>query len=110
MTQPSPADTLRAAATRLREHATTASPGPWAVNQWGNVETSQREEMAEVWPLQAKPGANAAYIAAMHPGVGQALADWLGSWTGIDLYEAGSLPEDARHALTIARVILGDQP
>jgi hypothetical protein len=38
------------------------------------------------------------------------VADWLDSWTGIDLYEAGSLPEDARHALTIARAVLGTTP
>jgi hypothetical protein len=33
------------------------------------------------------------------------LADWLESWTGIDLYEAGSLPEDAKHALAVARAV-----
>lgn len=53
----------------------------------------------------------APYIATMHPGVGKALAAWLESWTGIDLYEAGALPEDARHALAVARAInAGGQP
>ena len=102
-----PADELRAAATKLRELATAASSAPWTVNTWGNVETAGLEEVAEVWPLQASPGVNAAYIAAMGPNVGAALADWLDSWTGIDLYEAGSLPEDARHALAVARQING---
>jgi hypothetical protein len=40
----------------------------------------------------------------------QPLAAWLESWTGIDLDEAGSLPEDARHAIAVARAINGDQP
>ncbi|APE21368.1 MULTISPECIES: hypothetical protein [Streptomyces] len=77
MTQPSPADELRAAAEKLRDYTSTTSPAPWHVNQWDNVETAGREEMAEVWPLQANPSANATYIALMHPGVGTALADLL---------------------------------
>ncbi|MFI7656028.1 hypothetical protein ACIBX9_25445 [Streptomyces albidoflavus] len=47
------------------------------------------------------------YIAAMHPGVGKALATWLESWTGIEVAEDGPLPDDLRHALTVARQILG---
>jgi hypothetical protein len=47
----------------------------------------------------------APYIAAMHPGVGRALADWLDSWTGIELSEGAALPEDASHALAVARAI-----
>lgn len=47
------------------------------------------------------------YAAAMDPTVGLALAAWLDSWTGIDLSEGGPLPEDARHALAVARAING---
>ncbi|MPY47095.1 hypothetical protein [Streptomyces acidicola] len=47
----------------------------------------------------------ALYICAVHPGVGKALADWLDSWTGIELREDAALPEDARHALAVARAI-----
>lgn len=45
------------------------------------------------------------YYATMHPGVGKALAAWLGTWLGIDLREDAALPEDAQHALAIARQI-----
>ena len=40
------------------------------------------------------------------------LANWLDSWTGIDLREDAALPEDAQHALAVARAVLGtpDQP
>lgn len=62
-----------------------------------DVATTQTPELAD-------------YIAAMHPGVGTALVAWLESWTGIEMYEAGSLPEDARHALAVARQINGSTP
>ncbi|MFB6776534.1 hypothetical protein ACFCX0_03675 [Streptomyces sp. NPDC056352] len=77
MTDTTPAAELRAAAEKLRSLAAEASPAPWTVNQWGNVETAGYEEVAEVWPLQSGPQVNAAYIAAMHPAVGLVLADWL---------------------------------
>lgn len=37
---------------------------------------------------------------------------WLDSWTGFDLREDAALPEDAQHALAVARAVLGtpDQP
>ncbi|MFJ9420743.1 hypothetical protein [Streptomyces sp. NPDC101249] len=50
------------------------------------------------------------YIAAMSPIVGLALADWLNSWTGIDLREDAALPADAQHALAVARQINRSQP
>ncbi|WP_432091059.1 hypothetical protein [Streptomyces sp. NRRL F-5630] len=69
---------------------------------------------ARTWQLAHAVGAAAypksRYIAAMHPGVGTALAAWLESWTGIDLREDAALPEDARHALAVARQILGGTP
>ncbi|MGW3164799.1 hypothetical protein ACWC9Q_18385 [Streptomyces sp. NPDC001142] len=37
------------------------------------------------------------------------IAAWLESWTGVDLSEHGPMPEDARHALAVARQILGEQ-
>lgn len=42
-----------------------------------------------------------------HPNVGNALAKWLDSWTGIELRESATMQEDARHALTVARAVLG---
>ncbi|MEU3220004.1 hypothetical protein [Streptomyces sp. NPDC006971] len=46
--------------------------------------------------------ATAALLRAREP-----IADWLDSWTGVDLSEHGPMPEDARHALAVARQILG---
>ncbi|WP_327376223.1 hypothetical protein OG393_21090 [Streptomyces sp. NBC_01216] len=119
MTQPSPADTLRAAAQKLRQLVTDLDDcrGPWYV-----VNREQRPYpqtisnigvpyvVASTTTDPSHPPTTADYIAAMHPGVGTALAKWLESWTSIDLYEAGSLPEDAQHALAVARAILGEEP
>jgi hypothetical protein len=44
----------------------------------------------------------AALIRAREP-----LAKWLISWGGIELDESGPLPEDAQHALAVARAING---
>ncbi len=40
------------------------------------------------------------------------LAKWLDSWTSVELRETATMQEDARHALTIARAVLGtpEQP
>ena len=35
---------------------------------------------------------------------------WLESWTGIDFREDAALPEDAQHALAVARALNGGQP
>ncbi|WKD36536.1 hypothetical protein [Streptomyces xanthophaeus] len=121
-----PADELRAAADKLRTLSTEASEPPWTVNQWGNVESADFAEAAEVWPLQAKPGANADYIAAMHPGVGAALAELLEDHAkSCDAAEMAAnqvfVNEPAERerfiarqtnprALAVARQILGSQP
>ncbi|MFD5875666.1 hypothetical protein [Streptomyces sp. NPDC060322] len=47
------------------------------------------------------------YIALMDPTLGLALAAWLESWVGVDLSEHGPMPEDAQHALAVARQVLG---
>ena len=57
---------LDAAITRREEAATAASGSHWHVDSWGNVQTDQRETVAEVWPL-ASLGSNAAFIAANDP-------------------------------------------
>jgi len=114
-----PVDELKAAAEKLRALAAEASEGPWTANQWGNVETAAYEEVAEVWPLQAKPDVNVTYIAAMHPGVGAALATLLErqakqaaeieQYLG-DQFQDGALDQDVHDALAVARQILGTQP
>lgn len=111
MTQPSPADTLRAAAERLRTLSTAASDGPWTMNQWGNVETACNEEVAEVWPLNCGPDTNARYIAAMHPNVGTALAQWLDVHaTRFSTWKGPHISEELAAALAVARAILQEQP
>ncbi|WP_405184225.1 hypothetical protein [Streptomyces albidoflavus] len=120
-----PSDTLRAAAERLRELATDATPGPWRnrdthLGQYGYTATVLSGDgnttqlrawlptmSQEPWDETRNAWADSAYIAAMHPGVGNALAAWLESWTGIEVAEDGPLAEDLRHALTVARQILG---
>ena len=122
-----PADELRTAAERLRKLAGQATEAPWST-AWNGQEYELRSPDEAAYPIAEwtyaiatlEPEASeqraecdtadADYIAAMHPGVGEALAAWLDSWTGIDLYEAGALPEDARHALAVARAINGGAP
>lgn len=103
-----PAEELRAAAEKLRALAAEASEAPWTVNRWGNVESADFSEAAEVWPIQAKPGNDAAYIAAMHPGVGTTLADWL--HTAAANASALTWPNQfIESALAVARAINGSQ-
>lgn len=45
------------------------------------------------------------FLAAMTPALGRALAAWLATWFGVDFREDAALPEDAQHALAIARLI-----
>ncbi|WP_416477047.1 hypothetical protein [Streptomyces sp. LKA04] len=114
-----PADELRTAADKIRELLDSLGDcrGPWYVVNQEQRPYPQRIDNVGVPYLVAStttdpshPPTIADYICAMHPGVGEALADWLESWDGIDLYEAGSLPEDARHALAMARQINGTAP
>lgn len=138
MTAPTPADELRKAAEKLRTLATTATPGPWRqhdthLGQYGYAATvlsgegndtdlrawlpsmshKPWDEARNVWP-------DALYIAAMHPGVGAALADWLDS--AAELHEEGPHHDcqwcgdedwpcaDIRHALAVARLINQEVP
>lgn len=109
-----PADELAAAAQTLRKRVTDLRDcrGPWYVVNREQRPYPQRIDnigvpyvVASTTTDPSHPPTMADYICAMHPGVGAALAAWLESWTGIDLYEAGSLPEDAKHALAVARQI-----
>ena len=84
--QMTPAERLRAAATRLREVAGAAPPGPWRYAEHGNPVDGP----TEVWvtsPVSEEPmlaggydsfsGYAAALAAMMGPPVTLALADWL---------------------------------
>lgn len=139
--QPTPADELRTAAEKLRALATAATPGPWRdhdthLGQYGYAATvlsgqgndtdlrawlpsmSQQpwDEARNVWP-------DAAYIAAMHPSVGTALADLLDYaaqyadlFTQIYTADKGGQPAETehdafvRHAIAVARALENKEP
>lgn len=122
MTQ-TPADELRAAAATLRDLAQAATPGPWRqhdthLGQYGYTATVLSGEgnetdlrawlpsmSQEPWDESRNAWSDAAYIAAMHPGVGAALADWLDETAG----QLDALPFPVTHAtaLATARAING---
>jgi len=103
-----PAEELRTAAATLRALAAEATPGPWEgrgkvdASIWAN---SIGNYVTEKITSGERHKADAHYIAAMHPGVGDLIAKWLTTWVGIDFRDDAALPEDAQHAIAIARAI-----
>ncbi|KAA6216435.1 hypothetical protein [Streptomyces filamentosus] len=98
MTQPSPADELRTAATALRTAADALPTEYWGNRPWHAEECNDTDDMASCpcivaqgeyrdydqrqdppvqYVADAETPEHAAYIALMHPGVGHALADLL---------------------------------
>lgn len=95
---PEQAEQLRASAQRLRELAGAAYPGPWYFDEDGNLHDGGQDIAA---PYKQ---ANGEYIAAMHPGVALALADWLDAEAdGLD-EDGGTAMQD--HSLDLARLVL----
>lgn len=101
------AETLRDAARRVARHA----PAPWAR---GGTEDcgccpapllvdGDGEAIIDAWQVS---GDEATYIAAMHPGVGLALADWLEDSSAL---VADQVQQDWP-ALVIARLVNGTCP
>jgi hypothetical protein len=82
-----PADTLRAAAARIREHTIGATPGWWKANDDAYPTAVYASEGTSVidgarWGGEASVfdnDADARWIAMMHPDVGELIADWLES-------------------------------
>lgn len=76
-----PADELRQAAHKLRqdaEAARIASPLPWAVTDEHVVRCADESIVADrSRTTNPRDRGDLPFIAAMHPGVGAALADWL---------------------------------
>lgn len=110
--QPTPADELRTAAARIRELAAKATSGicpDWvysavrhvARNCAGSFECRHPEHQGWDQPEWDRYD-DSPYIAAMHPGVGSALAAWLDS-AAVDAREIGANPQ----ALALARAING---
>ena len=115
---PGPADELRAAAQLLRERATApyVQPGPWHVHEaYGFLRVdNDRDKTSEAWTV--KSGADVAeenrgtaeWIALMHPGVGEALADWLEA-TADYCTVSVTHPTHVVRALAVARALLGGE-
>ncbi|WP_440571634.1 hypothetical protein [Streptomyces sp. KR2] len=125
-----PAEELRGAADKLRaaaQDAHRASPAPWSVTDENVIRCADGMIVADRSGTDhPAERADLPYIAAMHPGVGRALAAWLEA--AARDYEAGVAAADdvfrddpagrarflatgpgapSPHALTVARQILG---
>ncbi|WP_435246378.1 hypothetical protein [Streptomyces sp. NRRL F-5630] len=113
-----PAETLTAAAEKLRVLAAEATRGPWWAERpaarWG--EDPDHEVAASAGTLatfhERGSGLNASYTAAMHPGVGTALADWLDAelrmWAGDEGHDDCTTRTcTIVAALAVARQLLG---
>lgn len=114
MTTPTPADELKTAAATLRKLADDATPGPWTTDTsipYGHRVGSTDEADWIAWAGEhgeTRSEADAAYIAAMHPGVGALLTDWLEAAAQQEAYtlaEFGHRGGAGPHALAIARAI-----
>lgn len=105
----SAADELRAAADRLEALAKDATPGPWCTVHggcvWSGDRNSPHDDSAPIVTDSASPDDHA-YIAAMHPGVGLALAAWLRGMTDHAAWGSGCNFCGVR-ALAVARAING---
>jgi hypothetical protein len=111
------AEELHAAATLLRDHlVSAATEGPWRAVEYDSY---SRDTYGFEAGLEATPGrldvvghgyegggfdrlCDAQYVAAMHPGVGAAIANWLDD-AAVDAEQIGA----NHHALAVARAILG---
>lgn len=119
-----PAERLRAAATRLREVAGGATPGPWVAGVrcvWGLHSDDEIVVDGEDGDGGVLREADADYIAIMHPPVALALAFWLddlaAEWPwdddGTCVWDDGTpmrLEESLdTHALAVADAVLGGE-
>lgn len=137
MNRPSPSSELRAAADKLRSLVNALPVNKWGNRPWHAEECSDTDGFDSClcivaqgeyrkWdkpqdpPVQyvadAETVEHAAYIAAMHPGVGAAVATWLDRKAHIaaeveqflgDEFQDGALDHDVHDALAVARQILG---
>jgi hypothetical protein len=121
----SPSEELRTAATALRSLAADATDGPWVSEdpstRWGDDYDHRlvgAGKILAVFNSDHNGPLNAAYAAAMHPGVGKALALLLDGVRSnaleTDHEECSSWcsPEtcDLSAALAVARLVNGGEP
>lgn len=120
-----PAETMRRAAKLMRERAGAATPGPWTIREqhgrdiadegWSDVRVVSPVGDVAVTYLSNVSESNAAnenteHLAAMHPLVALAVADWLERDAA--LIDVLAFPESdpaaVRYPLTVARAYLGE--
>lgn len=106
-------DLLRRAASLMRERAEAATPGPWTVKPHGarhDCMTVRGVGDEHVAYYTGTP--DAAHIAAMHPAVALAVADWLDAASAkAEAVEASGLTfggVEGKPALAVARAYLGE--
>lgn len=113
-----PAATLRAAATLIRETASKATPGPWMVSRIPGIGRTVNDPTARLSIAVGTgwvSGADGEWIALMHPGLAEHLAAWLdGVAKDIDGHDPDGGCEctesDSYHrAMDFAAAILGRQ-
>ena len=113
-----PADELRAAAEKLRSLTADATEGPWHSEdlntRWGDDHDHHivgGGKILATFSNDHNGPLNADYAAAMHPGVGAALADWLDLAATEYDPDADVQETDRSHdaALAVARAINGGQ-
>lgn len=111
-----PTEELRAAARLLRETASKATPGPWKTKGFGDfgwlvVDADPAGRFSVETEDNEHGRADAAWIALVSPAVADPLAAWLESVA----HELSTAHPDwhpylTRHALPVARLILGRTP
>lgn len=89
-----PTQTLRRAAEKLRTLANAATPGPWTLRT-DDFNVAVVGPHSSIYHRDGSPGshADALYVAALHPGVALALADWLDAEAAV--HEAGMQASEA---------------
>lgn len=122
-----PAEELRAAATLLRDRlVSAATKGTWHVVEYDSYHRGLYGFEAGLGTTTDEPDiaghgyegggferlCDAQYVAAMHPGVGAALADWLDAYAEhlAATTHPGWQETTAGPQLAVARAILGSQP
>ncbi|WP_329520537.1 hypothetical protein [Spirillospora sp. NBC_01491] len=121
-----PVDELRAAATRLRETAAKATPGPWKTKGFGEfgwlvVDANPAGRFSVETEDNEHGRADAVWIALASPVLAEPLADWLeqcandlagaertaAKWPGdfSDPLDICDEPDSVRRALTLARAV-----
>lgn len=114
--QPDPAAQLRAAAQLLRERAADArrtTPEPWTISHGptdggGVLYADNGWIVADRSCDEPEDSVDLPYIALMHPGIGELLADCLD--TAADYYRPGATHQThVARAVAVARALLGGE-